>query len=145
MITKNNFPYTPNDSESEQASYSYLMSLIAVIAALPLPIVNLIATLAFYFSNRKSSYFVRWHCIQALVSQVTFIIINAYAFWHTIFIILGYEQITNKFIGYLITVILFNIADFIMTMYAAVQTRKGNHVFFWFWGDLTDLICREKI
>ena len=145
MITRKNFAYIPEDSEAEQASNSYLMSLVAVMAALPLPIINLIATLAFYISNRKSSYFVRWHCIQALASQVTFVGINAYAFWHLLFTVLGYEQITNKFIGYLLTVILFNIIEFVMIIYAAINTRKGHHVFFFFWGDLTNLLCREKI
>ena len=45
MIAVRSFPYVPGEHEAEKASNSYLMSLIAVIAGLPLPIVNLIATL----------------------------------------------------------------------------------------------------
>ena len=69
MIQKKTFLYQPNESETEIASNSYLMSLIAIIVGLPLPIVNLIATFIFYLSNRKSTYFVRWHCTQAQIGR----------------------------------------------------------------------------
>jgi hypothetical protein len=41
-----------------------------------------------------------------------------------------------------ITVVLFNLAELIATIYSAVQTRKGEHVQWWLYGDLTNLICR---
>ncbi|MFM7852048.1 MAG: DUF4870 domain-containing protein, partial [Flammeovirgaceae bacterium] len=121
---------------------SYLMSLIAVIAGLPLPIINLIATLIFYLSNRKDTYFVRWHCTQALLSQFSLLLMNSVGFWWTISVIFGSENATNSFIGYIITVFLFNVAEFIATIYTAITTRKGKHVSWWFYGDLTELICK---
>ena len=48
MITNGTFSYKPHDSEMERASNSYLMSLVAVMGGLPLPIFNLLATLFFY-------------------------------------------------------------------------------------------------
>ena len=62
MITTTSFPYQPMEHEAEKASNSYLMSVIALMAGLPLPIINLIATAMFYIGNRKGPYFVRWHC-----------------------------------------------------------------------------------
>ena len=56
--------------EQEKASNAYIMSLIAVVVGLPMPIINLIATGLFYFLSRKSSPFVKWHTTQALVSQI---------------------------------------------------------------------------
>lgn len=53
------FSYEPREHEAESTSSSYLMSLLAIIVGLPLPIVNLLATLIFYLENRKSTYFVR--------------------------------------------------------------------------------------
>jgi hypothetical protein len=144
MSTKNNFPYKPIDYESEKASFSYLMSLITIIAGLPLPGINLISTFAFYLSNRKSTYFIRWHCIQTLLLHIFFVLINAYPFWKIISILFYDGQITNSFIAYFITAILFNFAGFIMTIYAAIYTGRGKHVYWFLWGDLTDLICREK-
>jgi uncharacterized membrane protein len=145
MNTKNNFPYKPNDYESEKASFSYLMSLITIIVGLPMPVINLISTLAFYLSNRKSSYFIRWHCIQTLLLQIFIVIINAYPFGLIFSIIFNNGQITNNLIAYLITAVLFNLSGFILTIYAAIYTGRGKHVYWWLWGDLADLICREKI
>ncbi len=99
MIKIKNFSYAPGEHEAEAASNSYLMSLIAIIVGLPLPIVNLIATLIFYLGNRKSTYFVRWHCTQALLAQLSMLFINSYTFWWTISIIFKGEPITSNYIA----------------------------------------------
>jgi cell shape-determining protein MreD len=120
------------------------MSLIAIIVGLPLPIVNLIATLIFYLGNRKSTYFVRWHCTQALLSQLSMLFINNYGFWWTVSIIFTDETITSNYIAYIIAAIIFNLTEFIATIYTAIQTRKGIHVEWWFYGTLTNIICKSK-
>lgn len=142
MITINPFAYKPTEHESEKASNSYLMSLIAIIVGLPLPIVNLIATFFFYLGNRKGTYFVRWHITQALLSQFSFLLINSYGFWWTISIIFRDESVTNNYIAYMITAVVFNLTEFIATIYTAIQTRKGIHVKWWLYGDITDLIVK---
>lgn len=139
------FPYKPSENEAESASSSYIMSLVAIIVGLPLPIVNLIATLIFYLNNRRSTYFVRWHCTQALLSQFSMLVINSYGFWWTVSIIFTDEMLTNYYVAYILAAILFNLFEFIATIYTAIETRKGNHVEWWFYGSLTNLICREKI
>ncbi|OFY48086.1 MAG: hypothetical protein A2W85_02650 [Bacteroidetes bacterium GWF2_41_31] len=141
MNTITHFYYSPNEYESEKASNSYLMSLIAVIAGLPFPIINLIATFAFYLGNRKGTYFVRWHCTQALLSQFSLLLMNSVAFWWSISVLFGLENLSNSFIAYLITVFLFNLTEFVATIYSAINTRKGLHVKWWFYGDLTNMIC----
>ena len=144
MIKIKNFSYAPGEHEAEAASNSYLMSLIAIIVGLPLPIVNLIATLIFYLGNRKSTYFVRWHCTQALLAQLSMLFINSYTFCWTISIIFKGEPITSNYIAFLIVVIIFNLTEFITTIYTAIQTRKGIHVEWWFYGALSNIICKEN-
>jgi len=143
MTQETTFSYNPTEHEREKASNSYLMSLVAVIAGLPLPIVNLLATLFFYIGNRKSTYFVRWHCIQALLSQLVLLFANSYSFWWTVSILFTDEKATNNYFAYLFTVIVFNILEIISTIYCAVQTRKGKHVQVFFFGNVTNLICRS--
>jgi hypothetical protein len=143
MINIKKFSYEPGEHEAEKASNSYLMSLIALIVGLPLPIINLVATLIFYLGNRKGTYFVRWHCTQALLSQLSMLFINSFGFWWTISIIFTEEAITNKYIAYIIAAIIFNLSEFIATIYTAIQTRKGIHVQWWFYGNLTNLICKS--
>ncbi|MFN6944923.1 MAG: DUF4870 domain-containing protein [Cytophagaceae bacterium] len=142
MIAIKEFPYTPHDNEAEKASNSYVMSLVALIAGLPLPIINLIATLIFFLANRKGSYFVRWHCTQALLSQISLFIVNSTLFWWTISIIFRDTRADNQYFAYILTALLFNLTEFIFTIYTAIQTRKGIHVEWWFFGSLTNLICK---
>lgn len=142
MIQTTKFIYHPGEHEAEKASNSYLMSLIALIVGLPLPIINLLATFIFYLGNRKGTYFVRWHCTQALLSQFSMLFINSFAFWWTISILFYGENISSKYIAYLITAFIFNLTEFIATVYTASKTRKGIHVEWWFYGTLTNLICK---
>lgn len=144
MITKTKFKYEPLEHEYEKASNSYLMSLMAIIVGLPLPIINLIATFIFYLGNRKGTYFVRWHCSQALLSQLTVLLINSYGFWWTISIAFSTELITNQYIAYIIVAFIFNVFEFIATIYTAINTRKGIHVEWWFYSGITNLICKSK-
>ena len=144
MITKTKFKYEPLEHEYEKASNSYLMSLMAIIVGLPLPIINLIATFIFYLGNRKGTYFVRWHCSQALLSQLSVLFINSYGFWWTISIAFSTELITNQYIAYIIVAFIFNVFEFIATIYTAINTRKGIHVEWWFYSGITNLICKSK-
>ncbi|MDP4204481.1 MAG: hypothetical protein Q8859_00620 [Bacteroidota bacterium] len=137
------FIYKPDDHELEKAANSYLMSMIALMAGLPLPIINLIATFIFFLGNRKGTYFVRWHCCQALFSQATIVFVNSFCFYRTMSIIFGSAKVTNSYIAYLITVIVFNIIEFIITIQAAVYIRKGKHIEWWFFGTLAQLICKK--
>ena len=143
MINVSKFTYEPGEHEAEKASNSYLMSLIALIVGLPLPIINLIATLIFYLGNRKGTYFVRWHCTQALLSQLSVLFINSYGFWWTVSIVFTSQTVTNNYIAYIITAIIFNLTEFIATIYTAIQTSKGIHVAWWFYGSLSNLICKS--
>ena len=68
---------------------------------------------------------------------------NSVGFWWTIDIIVRDGVPDNMYISYILTVLLFNLVEFIMTIYAAVNTRKGKHVMWWFFGPLTDLICTK--
>ena len=144
MIQELAFAYKPSEHEAERASNSYLMSLVALVAGLPLPIINLIATFFFFIANRKGTYFVRWHCTQALVSQAALLCMNSVGFWWTVSIVFGNEHVSNRYFAYLFTAIFFNLLEFISTIYSAVQTRKGKHVQQWFFGNLTNLICKSN-
>lgn len=135
-------PYQPSDHEAEKASNSYLMSLIAIIAGLPLPIINLLATFIFFMGNRKGTYFVRWHCTQALLSQASLLFVNSYGFWWTVSILFSEVQITNNYIAYLLSAFILNVIEFIATIYTAIQVRKGQHVDWTFYGDITTALVK---
>ena len=143
MNPENKFQYKVTDPELEKASNSYVMSLMAVMVGLPMPIVNLLATLFFYIGNRKQTYFVRWHCMQALLSQVSVLLVNSYGFWWSVSIIFTEATISNRYIAFMFTAFIFNLTEIILTIYTAVKTRKGEQINWWFYGGLTDLICKK--
>lgn len=143
MISIKQFDYKPSEHEAEKASNSYLISLVTAIAGMPLPIVNLIATLFFYIANKKGTFFVRWHCTQALVSQLSLLFMNSAGFWWTVGIIFGNQSISNTYIAYIITIFLFNMGELIASIYTSINTRRGKHVSWWFYGNLTDLLCKN--
>lgn len=144
MIHTRPFPYKPTDHECERASNSYLMSLMAIIVGLPIPIVNLLATFIFFMGNRKGTYFVRWHCSQAMLSQLGLFFFNSYGFWWTISILFGDKTISNEYVAYLITIFIFNLAEVIFTIILSINIRKGIHMEMFFFGDVTNLIIKPK-
>ena len=143
MVEKNNFPYTPNEDESEKASNSYLLSLIAIMTGFPIPLFNLIAAVIFYFGNKKGTYFVRWHCMHVLLAQAITMIVNSIAVYWTVGVLLWNFTLTNNFIAFILTAAIFNISEFIATIYSAIQTRKGKHISWLIFGPLTDLLVKD--
>ena len=147
----------------EQASNSYLMAVVAVMAALPLPIINTIASIIYYAAHRRSSYFVRWHCIQAILAQAIMIPFNSFAFGWAVapiasdttisFINLqgGYNGEPDNFIYnpayfilYITIIILFNIAEFITVIITAAQVRKGKNVRWFILANLADTLTSKQ-
>ena len=133
----------PHEDEKERASGCYIMSLVAVMIGLPMPIINLLATGIFYLMSRKGTFFVRWNSIQALVSQVPLFIMNNILFWWTIRILFCYIDLSSAYIAYFITVNLYNIYDFIETVRSAVNTRKGKVHKWHLYGTITDKMCKR--
>jgi uncharacterized membrane protein len=136
------FLYTPDEHEAERASNGYLMSLVALIAGTPLPVINLLATLMFYLGNRKATYFVRWHCTQALLSHLTTFVLNSALLWWTLGLLFLDWKLGNAYIAYALLVVVINVVEVIATIRAAIVTRKGQHVSWWLFGDVVDSLCK---
>lgn len=148
----------------EQASNSYLMSLVAIIAGLPLPIINVLASVIFCISHAKSSYYVRWHSLQALLAQCIVIPFNSFAFAWTLSFILNDTPIqlfslqgesasaNGGFFGisilyyilYMMFVFIINIAEFIATIYTASQVSNGVNVRWFLIANITDSLCSKQ-
>jgi len=156
-------------TELEQASNSYLMAVVSVIAGLPLPIINVIASFFFYLAHRNASYFVRWHCIQSVLSQAVMIPFNSIAFAWTlskVFHALKFNDTllngdpaishnfgftfnllrdsTAAFWLYITFVISLNIIEFIAVITTAVQVRKGKNVRWFLIANITDALTSKQ-
>ena len=131
--------------EYEKASNSYLMAVVSIIAGLPLPIINLIAAIGYYLGQRKSTYFVRWHCIQSIIGQALVIPFNSIAFTWTLTIIFNntysgnyqsdevfaenfFYSTSTAYWLYIIFILFLNLIEFIAVIFTASRVRNGHHV-----------------
>lgn len=132
-------------SEYDLASNSYLMAVVSVIAGMPLPVINLIAAVGYYLGQRKSTYFVRWHCIQSIIGQALVIPFNSIAFTWTLTIIFNnqysgsynsgevfidefFYNASTAYWVYIIFILFLNLIEFIAVIFTAARVRDGHHV-----------------
>lgn len=55
---------------------AYLMMFSSLATSLPLPVINLIAAVVYYYVNRKKSRFIHFNCLQSLLSQLPTTLVN---------------------------------------------------------------------
>ena len=120
--------------EREDAMGAYLMMFAALAAGLPLPILNLIAAVIYYFINRKKSRFVNFHSLQSVLSQLPTSLLNAVAVFWGISILIGDFDFSDEFKGYVIAAALANLMYIIFSILAAVRARQGRIYYFLFFG-----------
>jgi len=131
-------PHELSEREKEDAMGAYLMMFAAIGAGLPLPIVNLIASLVYFAVNAKKSRFIRFHCHQSLISQLPTTLLNAGLLFWTLRVVFSEEYYANNvYWGYVIMVLLFNLAYFILSIVAAIKARKGQMYYFLLFGNLS--------
>jgi uncharacterized membrane protein len=123
--------------EKEDAMGAYLMMFAAMGAGLPLPIINLIAAIIYYYINKSNSRFVRFHSFQSLISQVPTTLMNAFCiFWGLRIVFSDTWFLTNNFKGYVAMVIVANLIYLVAGIVGAVKARKGRFYYFIFFGKI---------
>lgn len=138
-------PAQITETERENGSNAYLMTLVAAIAGLPLPIINLLACIIFAVSMRKKSDFVRYHILQATLSQAALVMMNTVLFTWSLRIFFSDLEISRNWVAYLIAAVTLNILDYISNIRAAIAARKGVHYQMAFFGWLSwYLVYRKK-
>jgi uncharacterized membrane protein len=122
--------------EKEDAMGAYLMMFAALGAGLPLPMINLIASIVYYYVNRGKSRFVRFHLIQSLWSQLPVTLLNGALVVWAIRIFYTQGEFGKTFMGLLMAAVFFNIVYIGFSLYAAALARKGRFYYFVFFGRL---------
>lgn len=121
-------------TEKEDAMGAYLMMFAALAVGLPLPVLNLVAAIIYFYINKKKSPFVHFHALQSLLSQIPTSLLNAgLIFWSVRAFFFDWE-FSDLFWGYFWTVITANILYVGFSIYAAVKARAGEMVYFIFFG-----------
>jgi uncharacterized Tic20 family protein len=123
--------------EKDDAMGGYLMMFAALGAGLPLPIINLIASIIYYQMNKSASRFVRFHTYQALMSQLPLTLANGVCVgWGLRIAISSSWHMNNYFIGYACTLLVANILYLVFGIVSAVKASKGRMYYYWFFGHM---------
>jgi len=120
----------------EDAMGAYFMMFATAAMGLPLPILNLVAAIIYYYVNRDKGRFVRFHTLQSLYSQIPVSLLNSGLAAWTIVNLVKDLNFTGFFWGYLIMVATADLVYFIFSLVGAVKARKGIFYYFLFFGKL---------
>ncbi len=123
-----------SSAEKDDAMGAYLMMFAAWAIGLPLPILNLIAAVIYFYVNKKTSRFVAFHALQSLLSKIPVTLLNvALIVWLLRILITGLSFSSGFFI-LLAVMVCSNILYVIFSITALVRARKGNFFYFPFFG-----------
>ncbi len=126
------------EREREDAMGAYLMMFAAVAVALPLPVINLIAAIIYFYVNRTKSRFIHFHSLQSLLSQIPTTLLNwGLLYWTLRIWFFDSLEMDDYYLGYLLTTVVANISYLVFSIIAAVQARKGRMYYFVFFGKLS--------
>jgi uncharacterized Tic20 family protein len=121
--------------EKDDAMGGYLMMFAALGAGLPLPIINLIASVIYYYTNKSNSRFVRFHTFQALMSQVPLTLANGVCvFWGLRIAISSSWHMNDFFKAYALSLLAANLIYLIFGIISAVKASRGRMYYYWFFG-----------
>ncbi len=125
------------EREKEDAMGAYLMMFAAVAIGLPLPIINLIAAIIYYYINRKKSRFIHFHSLQSLLSQIPTTIINwVLVVWGVAILLRENWKLTPEFWGYAIFAGTCTLLYLIVSLIGAYRARQGKMYYFLLFGKI---------
>lgn len=120
----------------EDAMGAYFMMFATSAIGMPLPILNLVAAVIYYYVNRSKGKFVQFHTLQSLWSQVPVTLLNSGLVAWTIVNLVKDLDFSSYYWGYLVMVGIANLLYFIFSLVGAVRARKGQFYYFLFFGKL---------
>jgi uncharacterized membrane protein len=124
--------------EREDAMGAYFMMFAALAAGLPLPMLNLIASIIYLNVNKTKSRFVHFHALQSLWSQLPTTLLNmGFMYWTLQIWVFDNYEYNDYYKGYVGMVILANLLYVIFSIVGAVRARKGRMYYFIFFGRLS--------
>ncbi len=134
-------PNEVTQREREDAMGGYFMMFASIGVGLPIPLLNIIASIIYYYINKKNGKFVQFHTLQALLSHIPVAILNAVCVIWGILIFMGDYHFTEILKGLLVMTLIANLTYFTFSIIAAVKANKGLFYYFWYFGKLSYIVC----
>jgi len=115
------------------------MMFASMAIGLPIPLLNIVASIIYFFVNRKNGAFVAFHSLQALLMHVPVVLLNAGVIGWLVGILVTppHDYFSPAFFWYLFFTVLVNIAYIVWSIVALVHARKGR----FFYMPLVGRVC----
>lgn len=113
---------------------AYFMMFATAALGLPLPILNLVAAVIYYYVNRDKGRFVQFHTLQSLYSQIPVTLLNSGLLAWTIVNFVRDFEFSSIYWGYLAMTVAADLVYFIFSLVGAVKARNGIFYYFVFFG-----------
>lgn len=131
-------PNELSEREKEDAMGAYLMMFAAWGAGFPLPMIGLIASVIYFYLNKKSSLFTAFHSCQALLTHIPISILNAVAvIYGLVLLFKGQTHHLHHFGAFVVFTGIWNALYMFFSIIACVKARKGGFYYFWVFGRLS--------
>lgn len=126
-----------SEREKDDAMGAYLMMFATWAVGLPLPVLNLIAAVIYFYVNKKSSRFVAFHALQSLLSQVPVTMVNIGLVAWLIRTLIGSIGFSSAFFIYLSFMVMINLLYLIFSIFGLIHARKGRFYYMPFFGRIS--------
>jgi uncharacterized membrane protein len=113
------------ERERDDAMGAYLMMFASLAIGLPIPLLNLIASLIYFLVNKKTSQFVAFHALQALLSHIPVVLLNAGVVAWLITNLATHAASWAWFLWYMTFTILVNLTYIVWSIVALIHASKG--------------------
>jgi len=131
-------PQELTEREKEDAMGAYLMMFAAWGAGFPFPLIGLVASIIYFYINKKSSSFTAFHSYQALLTHIPISLLNAAAvIWGVILFVGNAHHHVRVFAAFCTFAGIWNIIYMASSIIACVNARKGRFYYFWVSGRLS--------
>jgi uncharacterized membrane protein len=125
------------EREKEDAMGAYLMMFAAWGAGLPLPLLGLIASLIYFYVNKKTSRFTAFHAYQALLTHIPISTLNAACvIWGFLLFFVEKWHPNRHFWAFCLFCSIWNALYMIFSIIACVKAHKGRFYYCWVFGRL---------
>jgi uncharacterized membrane protein len=118
-------PNEITEREKDDAMGAYLMMFASLAIGLPIPLLNLIASVIYFLVNKKTSPFVAFHALQALLSHIPIVLLNAGVAAWLITNLVTHAASWAWFLWYLFFTILVNLTYIVWSIVALIHANKG--------------------
>lgn len=118
-------PEEITEREKDDAMGAYLMMFASLAIGLPIPLLNLIASVIYFLVNRKTSSFVAFHALQALLTHIPVVLLNAGVVAWIIANLATHAASWAWFFWYLFFTILVNLTYIVWSIIALINASKG--------------------